>query len=394
MGLPSYVINFEDLIEPMKKALSEADLNIDAGDIALDGAMITLDTTGIENQLTTLKTSLDNINGDTSTIETTANDILNALVAHNDGAQLQLTDIKSKIDTMLQTLTGIKDLLVGLGGDSVNTGKQKMNGATIHIEATPSNTYGANFTFSSDILITGFTISQSAWNLDDKWNLVVGSLPIMENIYTKMRGEHKQLSKFMPVPTGTTINFSFDNTVTPNSKYVWIDLEYIDLTPDILPQAQTLEQQEPDTPPPADGTIDVNDVINNWTTAVTLRWEGSCDTDLDLQVHIGSYDIDYGDTRITDGNGNSACLNFDYSDHSSSDAWNTKPEIITIDGFKGQTASIVIHNYNGGSITQDVSIIVQKKNEQGIITTYSSTTIAPSDLNGRVVSYSVGSITL
>jgi hypothetical protein len=400
MGLPSYVINFDELVEPMKKALSEADIKVDTSDISLDSSHINLDTSGIEGQIASLKESLDGINSDTSLINTTTENILNTLIEHNDTLDVQMEDIRDKVSSMVNTLVRIYNLLVTMNDDGENSrveqdGKQRMIGATMEIrgEVIP---YHTNFVFEDDTLITGFTISQSAWNINDKWNLMVGDFPLMDNIYTKMRGEHKQLSRFMAVPAGTEIVFNYDNSASANSKYVWIDLEYIELLPPPPPPPPPPEPEpepEPEEPPVDDGTIDTGDIHNEWDLAIVLRWEGGVDTDLDLHAEVDGWEVNYSNEEVDAGNGDKAYLNYDFTSHDDADAWETEPEIITVKGFKGKRVYVKVINFDGGPITKNAEVEIIRKTEDGS-TSSTKHVISPSNLQGNGTEHFVTSITV
>jgi hypothetical protein len=91
-----------------------------------------------------------------------------------------------------------------------------------------------SFTPSKDILITGFSFSQSVFDggTMDYWDLSVNaggteSISILENIYSKDTLQHKYFEKYYPVPAGYEIKIKPNNTGI--TKAYWCDLEYLEL---------------------------------------------------------------------------------------------------------------------------------------------------------------------
>jgi hypothetical protein len=248
MGLPSYVINFDELVEPIKQAFEEADIKLNLEEIQLSDSSIDVNTDDIEGKLDEIVGILENIGKNTESTRLTAEDIYNQMVKHDEELKVQLDDFQFKIQAMIDTLLDIHDLLEKISGGQTTEGRQKMLGDSIEIEKTPQIT-SREFVFEKDILLTGVTLSQSAWNNNDRWSLDIGGYNIFEDMYTKMRGEHKQLSKFYPIPAGTVILFNYDNTASANSKWVWFDLEFIELLEDgniVVPQEPAPPVKEDD----------------------------------------------------------------------------------------------------------------------------------------------------
>jgi hypothetical protein len=243
MGLPSYVINFDELVEPIKQAFEMADIKLEIEQIELSDQNLNINTDEIEAMLEQIKVILTNVNGDTTSAKLTAVDILNQLKDHDLKLDIQLDDFQFKLQSMIDTLLDIHELLKAIDGQSVSEGRQKMLGDSIEIIGVPQVTERL-FVFDEDILLTGVTVSQSAWNINDQWSIDIGGYTMFDKMYTKMRGEHKQLSKFYPIPAGTEIKFRYDNTASGNSKWVWVDLEFIELI-----EEEVLEPETPPQPP-------------------------------------------------------------------------------------------------------------------------------------------------
>jgi hypothetical protein len=229
LGLPSYVINFDEIKKPIIDAINEAAISVSVGDVTLDSGSIKIDTSAIEASLDEIKGHLETVDSNSELVKTTAADILSSLNAHGESIDGHLGELGAKIESIITTMTEMLDLLEEIKQALASEGRQRILGESLAVPSV-AGTYTKTWTIDKDILITGFTISQSAWNSNDKWSLNVGgTFPMFERVYTKMRGEHKQLSKFLPVPAGTPVTFSYDNTSSSNSKYVWADLEFMEL---------------------------------------------------------------------------------------------------------------------------------------------------------------------
>jgi hypothetical protein len=147
MSLPSYIINWEELL-----AILGDKLQIDINDIDLGD---------LENYL---------------------------------GEQFGII-----IDLLKQILDLLKD-----------KGVQRIHSISNHIPAVVAP-FKFTTTFKEDVLITGITYSQSAWKYQDSWDLEVDGNVLFEEVGTKEIGESKVMNVFYYVPAGKPINIIFHN---------------------------------------------------------------------------------------------------------------------------------------------------------------------------------------
>ncbi|MGG1263832.1 hypothetical protein [Brevibacillus laterosporus] len=132
---------------------------------------------------------------------------------------------------------------------------------------------------------------------------------------------------------------------------------------------------QPPSPPPVDPNIS-----HNYDLKFILRWQDNIGTDLDMHAylnHLFSNRVWYGEKEYGSEN-DKMWLDFDYTIHGDTGR-KDQPEIITVLGFKSSILSIQIINFNGKSITEDVTLdVVDIK--QSILKSY---TIPAYALTGR-----------
>jgi hypothetical protein len=227
MGLPSLIINFQELKQPILDAINEASLNVEIGDVTLDSSSISIDTSALEEKLDKVIENLTSTADSASLISTTAKDILSAIKVHDETMKNSLTSLEGKIGEILVSMGKMQEMLDRITEQLASEGNMRISGEVLMIPSV-SGTYTKTFTLEKDSLLTGLTMSQSAWNNTDRYTLKIGDLVIFNGLYTKQRGEHKIFSKYYPVPAGTVVTFSYDNKDSSNSKYVWVDLAFIE----------------------------------------------------------------------------------------------------------------------------------------------------------------------
>ncbi|MCB2300402.1 hypothetical protein [Clostridium tagluense] len=184
MGLPSYVINFDELVDALKDYLQNG--------IKVDVGAITFSTANMEKLLEEISSKIQGVN---------YNDLITALNA-----------LGAKLD--------------GLAGSLGITGTQRICGKMIEIPAI-KGPHIITLNVLKKSRITGITYSQSAWNLKDSWDLVVGEEKLFTEVRTKEYGEHKYFNVFYPVSSGQSINFIFNNE-SAASKVLWVDFNILE----------------------------------------------------------------------------------------------------------------------------------------------------------------------
>lgn len=182
MGLPSYVINFDELSDLIKGYL-ENGIQVDIGNIAFS-------TDDMERLLNEIK---DKIQG----------------VDYND---------------LIQALNALGVKLDGLSGNLGISGTQKIYGKMLEVPSVAGE-HVIEFTAPSNSKLTGITYSQSAWRFEDSWDLVVGEEQLFTETRTKEYGEHKYFNVFYPVDG--VIKFIYNNT-SGTSKVVWVDFNILE----------------------------------------------------------------------------------------------------------------------------------------------------------------------
>lgn len=177
MGLPSYVINFDELSDLIKDYL-ENGIQVDIGNIAFS-------TEDIERLLSEIKDKIQGVDYD---------DLIQAL-----------NDLGAKLD--------------GLSGNLGISGTQKIYGKMLEVPAIVGEQV-IEFTAPANSKLTGITYSQSSWRFEDSWDLVVGEEKLFTETRTKEYGEHKYFNVFYPIDG--VIKFIYNNN-SGTSKVVWVD---------------------------------------------------------------------------------------------------------------------------------------------------------------------------
>lgn len=180
MSLPSYIINFDELVDLVKDYLQNG-INVDVGTLSLS-------TTEIEKTLNEIKEKMQGVD---------YNDLIEAL----------------------NTL-GVK--IEELKNNTSNKEIQKIHGKMLEIPAIKGQ-YTIELNVSGKL--TGVTYSQSAWRIEDSWDLVVGEKKLFDGIRTKEYGEYKHFNIFYP--TNGTVKFIYNNT-SGSSKVIWVDFAVIE----------------------------------------------------------------------------------------------------------------------------------------------------------------------
>lgn len=218
MGLPKYIINFDELIKR---------LGNDIENIVRDYLSNNINTDCIDN--------------------------INAL----------LDIIKDKLpeNKYIGITKKIKEILI-----FKHNGVFKIDGKLMHIPAIKKD-YKEYFIFEKNIYITGISCDMTGWKKDDRIDLIVNKNKIIDNKTIKEIGEHIYFNTYFSVNANTPIFFIFKN-LSGNSRQIGIDLEYI---------KGDIETLNPPLPKPT-----VKDIPNDWDWAFELNWESDSSTDLDI----------------------------------------------------------------------------------------------------------------
>lgn len=184
MGVPAYVINFEELADYLSNYFSNG-INVDVNNVDFS-------TVNVEHKLDEIAQLIQGI------------DYENLITS--------LDNLASKIDDLNHNY-GI-------------VGNQKIHGQMLIIPAAV-NDYTVSINVSPNARITGITVSQSAWNYQDCWSLSANGVTLFDNVYTKEYGETKFFNSFYKMESGGSIDFLFHNH-SGASKIVWVDFEVLE----------------------------------------------------------------------------------------------------------------------------------------------------------------------
>lgn len=295
-GLPKYVVNWEELTQPLKEELLK---------IITDA----------------LKSKYPQVNA--HNLEAILESIEDLLPSN------YYQDLQRKIDDFVyKKVEGI----------------QKVYGAYLDIPPIIKETQH-DFKFDKDIFITGFHVDQTGWKKEDRYNLIINKQHLIKNAATKEIGEHKYFNTYFKVNANTPISLILENN-SGNSREIAVDLEYIEGTTITL---------NPPPPPPTQDEYWIDQIPNNWDLAVVMNWE-QCGTDVDLHGFIDSNHV-----YFSHPSGGGMYLNWDYTSHVTTQY----PEIISINGNHGKQLKVFIHNYDGGPLSQPVSIKIYDKDVNG-----------------------------
>lgn len=189
MGLPSYILNWDEL-DPILKDYLENKIDVDIESLSID-------TSKIEELLENIKDQMPEV------------DYTN-LIASLDNLAKQLESLSNNI--------GI-------------SGTQKVYGKMIEIPAINKN-YPVTFKVPKKGKITGITYSLSAWHFLDTIDMTIikedNTLEVLfDNMRTKNFGENKVFNVFYSINKDEEIIFNFKNN-SGTSKVLWIDFNILE----------------------------------------------------------------------------------------------------------------------------------------------------------------------
>lgn len=186
MGLPSYIVNFDELSNLISEYLSSG--------IDVDIASLTFSTDEIEALLTQIKEKIQGVD---------YNNLIEALNA-----------LGAKLDA--------------LNGNLGVSGTQKIYGEMLELNPIDGQLqYEITLNAPATGRITGITYSLSTWNYEDSWDLYVGTTQLFRTVRTKEYGEHKHFNVYYPITAGQEIRFVFNN-ISESSRIVWVDFNVLE----------------------------------------------------------------------------------------------------------------------------------------------------------------------
>jgi hypothetical protein len=187
MGVPSYVLNFDELAELLKDYLQNG-INVDISNVSFS-------TAELERLLGDIKDKIQGV--DYNSLITALNDL------------------------------GVK--LEGLSGNLGLSGTQKIYGKMLEVyyydETNQVNVI--EFDVPANGSLTGITYSCTSWDYRDSWDLIVGSEKLFTEARTKEYGEHKYFNVYYSVTSGQKIKFIYNN-VSQSSRVIWVDFNILE----------------------------------------------------------------------------------------------------------------------------------------------------------------------
>jgi hypothetical protein len=227
MGLPRYIINYEELEPFLKEAVNEATIPVSISEIDFSGiTSASLDTTVIEGKMT----SIIDIN---TLVNTAFNDIITELQAVSDKLNTLNTENseklnkfnEEKVQAYLDETIKTRELVESIVEQLQPFGNQRIQGYYKYVPPGRHD-YIIEFISKDDIYLTALTMSQIGWKLEDTWSLRVDGNDVFTNISTKEVAEKKSFTRYMKVDADVKIEFVLHNK-SGNSRQLWVDFEYV-----------------------------------------------------------------------------------------------------------------------------------------------------------------------
>lgn len=184
MGLPSYIINFDELSDMLQNYL-ENKIEVSIGDAVLS-------TKELERLLEEVKQAIPDID----------------------------------YDTLIEALNLVGDKLDNLAGSIGIVGTQKFYGENLSIPAL-NDKFEINFKVPNDGKLTGVTFSLSSFNLQDTIDLYINDIQVFMGVRTKNYGETKYFNTFHNIKKDSNIKLIFNNESATN-KVLWVDFNILE----------------------------------------------------------------------------------------------------------------------------------------------------------------------
>jgi hypothetical protein len=227
MGLPRYIINYEELEPFLKEAVGEAKIPVSISEIDFSGiTSASLDTAVIEAKMT----SIIDIN---TLVNTSFDDLITELKLVSDKLSTLNTDNseklskfnEEKVQAYLDETIKTRELVESIVEQLQPFGNQRIQGYYKYVPPGRHD-YIIEFASKDDIYLTALTMSQIGWKLEDTWSLRVDGNDVFTNIPTKEVAEKKSFTRYMKVDADVKIEFVLHNK-SGNSRQLWVDFEYV-----------------------------------------------------------------------------------------------------------------------------------------------------------------------
>jgi hypothetical protein len=225
MGLPRYVINFDEAYGWIRDAVNQGTLG---ERIPIDlSRMINakINTDDIELAVQTIIDTNIYLNDEFKELNTHLAEIIKYLTDSVPIFEEEFVDVNGKLDEILELHKLIKEDIKSIMNNMKGLGKRRIKGYYDYIPPLRGD-YNVTHTVPKDIYLTAITFSQIGWKLEDAVSLVINGEEIFKNIGTKEIAEKKAFTRKMLVRANTPVNFVLHNR-SGNSRQLWVDFEYL-----------------------------------------------------------------------------------------------------------------------------------------------------------------------
>lgn len=306
-------------------------------------------------------------------------------------------------EALNQYFPDILEILKAIAEQTKKTGEQRITGSSQQIYSAGEYTF--TYRPESDILLTGLTYAQSRYGCDESYDLIVTSpdgvsIKLFDKAPVKDTLQQKLFARFFPVPEGYEVKVILHAMDGP--KQGWVDFEYLNLAvPEetgaviIRYMAQGSKDfivlgEESRTMPyglQAIGNIRnfpgyaqkkptarnvhlsaeqpvriiefwyerTGDVGHDYDLKFTLRWENNSSCDLDLHAYLDHDKVRgvwFGHKEYQASETDRLWLDYDFTRHGAN-GYETQGEVVTVLGCKGNTLNVQAENYNSGNLRED-----------------------------------------
>lgn len=229
MGLPSYVINRDELEQIIKESLINTSISIEAemsGSIDNEGLDLDLD-------LEKIKETLDPVMEVLSKQEIAINDLYSSIFNFSIELSRKLeqneefaNSVSSRISLLIAEKRKIKELAQKVY-DSLKTSGNHRTFSFSRFITENSSSYVTMYSPDYDEShLTSITISQNNFHYLDYWSLQINSEIIFDSIYCKGVNEKKNFSPSLKLERGDTIRLTFFN-LSGKSKTINYDIDLL-----------------------------------------------------------------------------------------------------------------------------------------------------------------------
>ncbi|ASU00067.1 hypothetical protein PBI_PBS1_245 [Bacillus phage PBS1] len=226
MGLPSYIINYNDSAKYIQEAIRDARLSLSISDVNMDKVTeAILNTSVVEGKLSSIVDINDVINQTISNLSSDIENISNFIITTSEENKEIINQIETKLKSQLDVTKSIKDTVSGIADKLSPQGEQRIKGFYEYVPPIRED-FILEFIQNRDIELTAISMSQIGWKYEDTYDLMVGEDIIFSNISTKEVAQKKKFNKGLKVPANTSIKFILHNN-SGNSRQMWLDIEYL-----------------------------------------------------------------------------------------------------------------------------------------------------------------------